>query len=319
MKDAPYSHPPRTGGTRLRPVGRRRLGRLAGACAAVLVLSPLVVAAPAGAASAASYVALGDSYTSGPGIVPQLSSTTTPTAPTSCLRSANNYPSVTARSLGLSLTDVSCGSATTEAMADSQAPGVPPQLNAVTSSTKVVTLGIGGNDLGYSTIAENCVAYTPWGPTRVGWRCQAHYTAGGTDQLATAAHTVGTKVSTVLVAIRHLAPRAEVYVVGYPDLIPPTGSGCWPELPFTASDVSYLRGVEADLNAALRSAAVANGDTFVDMAGPSADHSACAAQAERWVEPVLTMKGTYPLHPNAAGMAGMAQVLSSAMRSSRPV
>lgn len=285
----------------------------------VAILSPLMVATRAGAASAPSYVALGDSYTSGPGIDTQLSSTTTPTAPASCLRSSKNYPSITARTLGLGLTDVSCGSATTAAMAAAQAPGVAPQLSALTAGTRVVSLGIGGNDLGYSTIAENCVAYTPWGPTRVGWRCEDHYTSGGADQLAAAAQEVGTKVSSVLVAIRHLAPRARVFVVGYPDLVPPTGSGCWPELPFTASDVSYLRGVEADLNTALRTAATSNEDTFVDMAGPSADHSACAADSERWVEPVFTTKGTYPLHPNAAGMAGMAAVLSSAMRSSRTV
>jgi lysophospholipase L1-like esterase len=282
-------------------------------------LAPLLTATGAGAAPVASYVALGDSYTAGPGIATQLSPTTTPTAPAACLRSSNNYPSITARSLGLPLTDVSCGSATTAAMASSQAPGVPAQLSALTPSTGFVTVGIGGNDLGYSTIAENCVAYTPWGPTRVGWRCQAHYTAGGVDQLAATARNVATKVSSVLVAINRLAPRARVFVVGYPDLVPPSGSGCWPELPFTASDLAYLRGVEAELNASLRTAAVSSGDTFVDMAGPSADHSACAAKGTRWVEPVFTAKGNYPLHPNAAGMAGMAQVLSSAMRQSRPV
>jgi GDSL-like Lipase/Acylhydrolase family len=319
MTVPPTTRPRRPGGRRL-PVGRgKRVARIVALCLVLSVLCALVVETGAGAAVVPSYVALGDSYTSGPGIATQLSSTTTPTAPSACLRSSNNYPSITARSLGLRLTDVSCGSATTADMAASQAPGVRPQLSALAPSTGVVTLGIGGNDLGYSTIAENCAAYTPWGPTRVGWRCQSHYTAGGTDQLAADAHDVGTKVSSVLVAIKRLAPRAKVFVVGYPDLVPPTGSGCWPELPFTASDISYLRGVEADLNAALRSAAASNGDSFVDMAGPSADHSACAAKSARWVEPVFTARGVYPLHPNAAGMAGMAQVLSAAMRSPRPV
>jgi hypothetical protein len=33
------------------------------------------------------------------------------------------------------------------------------------------------------------------------------------------------------------------------------------------------------------------------------------------VEPVLASPGTYPLHPDATGMAGMARVLEAAMKS----
>ena len=260
-----------------------------------------------------TYVALGDSYTSGPAIPTQLGPGTTPAAPAACLRSSENYPSLTARALGLDLVDVSCGGATTDDLDRSQGSGIPAQLSALQRTTALVTVGIGGNDLGFSTIAANCAAYTPWGPTRVGWSCEDHYHTGGVDQLAGAVVAVGAKVARVLAEVRQQAPGAQVFVVGYPDIVPPAGSGCWPSLPFRAGDLDFLRGVEAELDSALAGAAADAGDHFVDMATPSATHSACAAPDARWVEPVLHPSGSYPLHPGASGMAAMADVLEGAM------
>ncbi len=262
-----------------------------------------------------SYVALGDSYTSGPAIPTQLGPGTAPSVPASCLRSSENYPSLTARALGLQLVDVSCGGATTDDFDHAQGSGIPAQLSALQRTTALVTVGIGGNDLGFSTIATNCAAYTPWGPTRVGWSCADHYNAGGVDQLASTVEQVGAKVAGVLAEVHQRAPGAKVFVIGYPDILPPTGSGCWPELPFRASDVNFLRGVESQLDTALAGAAAAAGDYYVDMATPSATHNVCADEATRWVEPVLHSAPSYPLHPDATGMAGMASVLEAAMTS----
>jgi hypothetical protein len=59
-----------------------------------LVLGSLL-ALPAGASAAgASYVALGDSYTSGPGVLPYV-----PTAPPECGQSELNYPHLVASAL----------------------------------------------------------------------------------------------------------------------------------------------------------------------------------------------------------------------------
>lgn len=301
------------------------------AVAAAVTLGAAVFATAAGAGSApgragprsarggtqgvvpGSYVALGDSYTSGPAIPAQLGPGTTPAAPAACLRSSENYPSLTARALGLHLVDVSCSGATADDFDRSQGSGIPPQLSALRVTTALVTVGIGGNDLGFSTVAANCASYTPWGPTRVGWSCQEHYDAGGTDQLAGAALAVGAEVTRVLGQVHQRSPLAQVFVVGYPDIVPPTGSGCWPALPFRADDLDFLRGVEAELDSALAAAADRAGDHFVDMAAPSANHSACTAPEARWVEPVLHPAGSYPLHPGANGMAGMAGVLEGAM------
>lgn len=261
------------------------------------------------------YVALGDSFTSGPAVPTQLGPTTNPSAPKACQRSSDNYPSLAARALGLVLTDASCGGATSEDLTRSQGPGIPAQLSAISSSTSLVSIGIGGNDLGFSTIAANCAAATPWGPTRVGWNCKSHYTVGGIDQLMATIHGVGSKVATVLKEIRARSRHARVFVVGYPDIIPLTGSGCWPRLPFSAHDLGYLRGIEADLNATLAKDATAADDVYVDMAAPSVSHNACTSEDTRWVESIVPSPGSYPLHPSAAGMSGMASVLEGVLTS----
>jgi lysophospholipase L1-like esterase len=265
--------------------------------------------------SVRSYVALGDSFTSGPGVPVQLGPTSRPGAPTACMRSSDNYPSLASRALGLALHDVSCAGATTRDLSASQGPGIPAQLSALTSSTSLVSLGIGGNDLGFSTIAANCAAVTPWGATRVGWSCRSHYTVNGADQLAIAVDKVGTEVASSLREIRARAPHARVFVIGYPDILPPTGSGCWPKLPFSASDLEYLRDIETRLNSALAGDATAAHDVYVDTAAPGASHSACTAADSRWVAPVLFRSHSFPLHPTAAGMAGMALLLEQAFTS----
>lgn len=260
-----------------------------------------------------SYVALGDSYTSGPGIAAQLGPATNPSAPAICRRSSDNYPSLVARSLGLTFRDVSCAGATTENLSGSQGPGIPPQLSALGPSTGLVTVGIGGNDVGFATIAANCAAATPWGGTRTGWNCISHYTAGGVDQLTLAVRQAGQKVLASLEEIRARAPHARVLVVGYPDILPPTGSGCWPRLPFSPRELVYLGDVEGQLNATLARDAATAGDVYVDTATPSASHNACTDDHTRWVVPVTLSAGKFPLHPSALGMAATARLVEKAL------
>jgi lysophospholipase L1-like esterase len=307
------------GGNRSRPYPVRRAALLL-SLGLTLVTGTLVWSAvPASArfvrraVTPPVYVALGDSFTSGPDVPTQLDAATSPSAPASCMRSSRNYPSLVARALGLALRDMSCSGATTQDLTSPQGPGIPAQLSVLGPHTAVVSVGIGGNDLGFGTIAHNCLAASPWGATKVGWSCASHYTAGGTDQLAAVVHQVGDRVSASLEEIGARAPHARLFVIGYPDILPATGSGCWPRLPFSGPDVAYLRSVEDRLNATLAGDAARSGATFVDMATPSAAHASCAPAATRWVEPVVPSRGTFPLHPSAAGMAGMARVLDAAM------
>jgi lysophospholipase L1-like esterase len=280
--------------------------------AALVLPFATVTTAAASAAHAASsptgkYVALGDSYVSGP-LIPNQSGGL-------CLRSDHNYPSLVAAADGLPLTDVSCSGATTVDMAQPQTDiGITinaPQLNSVTGDTRVVTLGIGGNDIGFVNIILTCAALSLTNP--FGNPCTAHYTAGGTDQLAALINATEPSVATVVQEIRQRAPQARVLVVGYPDILPEYNNGCWPLEPIAYGDVSYLRATEKELNAMLAKAATQNGAQYVDTYTRTIGHDICQPEGIKWIEGVIPTAPAAPVHPNAAGEAAMASIVKAAL------
>jgi lysophospholipase L1-like esterase len=256
-----------------------------------------------------TYVALGDSYTSAPRVG-------TPTGPAGCARTEADYPHLVAAQLGLSLTDVSCGGATTADAAGSQTTtsgAVAPQLSAVGPTTDVVSVQLGGDDLGFTGVVASCLALSPWGPTASGRTCRSHYDPDGQDQLGLLAQQAGTRLDGVLADVAARAPRARLVVVGYPDILPVSGAGCWPKMPFTTVDAGYLNSVEVTLNGALATAARRHGAAFVDTYTPGEAHTACAAASARWIEPLVPRAPAAPVHPNAAGEAAMARLVAGAM------
>jgi lysophospholipase L1-like esterase len=283
----------------------RRALALGGAL--TLAVTGLLGSATAAHASTVNYVALGDSYTSGP-LIPDQSGGL-------CLRSDHNYASLTAASIGASLTDASCSGATTVEMTQAQTDdGItinPPQLDSVTADTGMVTLGIGGNDIGFVDIIETCAEESLSNP--FGDPCTAHYTSGGTDQLAAAIAATAPKVGAVLAGIRSRAPQAKVYVVGYPDILPQYNDGCWPIVPIAYGDVAYLRQVEQELNAMLAAEAAAYGDVYVDTYTPTIGHDVCQAPGTKWIEGLVPTSPAAPFHPNALGEAAMAGALEAAI------
>ncbi|NUP39539.1 MAG: SGNH/GDSL hydrolase family protein, partial [Streptomyces sp.] len=252
-------------------------------------------------AHSVDYVALGDSYTSGPGIPTQVDA--------NCARSDHNYPSlVAAAGHYTGFTDVSCGGATTVQMWQAQGTN-PPQLDAVTRDTDLVTLQIGGNDVGFGSIIATCAGLSVTAPA--GSPCKDHYGASGTDQLTVDVAQTAPKVAQVLRAIHRQSPHARVVVVGYPDLLPDQGPGCFPAVPFAAGDVPYLRDTEKRLNAMLRAEALLGGASYVDTYGPTVGHDMCTAPGVRWIEPLAPAAPAAPAHPNAAGEQAMAAAVTS--------
>ena len=90
------------------------------------------------------YVALGSSMAAGPGIRPRAAG-----APFAAGRSARNYPHLVAERLSLDLVDVTFSGATTAHVLADRQRGVPPQVAALDGSEALVTITIGGNDVGY--------------------------------------------------------------------------------------------------------------------------------------------------------------------------
>ncbi len=276
--------------------------------AAALVCA-IVCAAPAGAAE--RYVGLGDSFAAGPIIPLQIK-------PYGCLKSNNNFAHVVQRRIGFAeFRDASCSGAETEDMTAPQGvtPGPnPPQFDALSADTVAVTLTIGGNDIGFSGIAEDCFTFTP----RADSPCRDQYTAGGVDEISRRIAETAPKVDAVLDGIRARSPQATVYVVNYSALFPHSGPGCHPLMPVAEGDVAYLRAKQEELNAMLASVAGANGARVVDVYAASVGHDGCALPPLRWVEPYVPASAAAPLHPNLLGMRAMARLVEAEMLRAAP-
>jgi hypothetical protein len=271
---------------------------------AAVAASLLALAVAPAAAHAADWVGLGDSYAAGP-LIPNQS-----LSPLGCLRSDRNFAHVAARARGQSLTDVSCSGARTDHMTNPQSTDFgtnPPQFNALTGAERNVSLQIGGNDIGFTEILENCVTANPFGRP-----CQKRYVRNGVDEISARIAATAPKVANVIEGIHTLSPNARVLLVNYAAILPETGVGCWPQVPLAWADVPYLRAKEKELNAMLEQQAGANGATYVDDYTASIGKDACKSSSRRWVEPLIPRNAAAPFHPNARGEAGVAAVVASA-------
>ncbi|MGV9509722.1 SGNH/GDSL hydrolase family protein [Streptomyces tendae] len=256
-------------------------------------------ATPAQAAPTLDYVALGDSYSAGSGVLP--------VDPTNllCLRSTANYPHVIAATTGARLQDVTCGAAQTAHFRQAQYPGTAPQLDALDTGTDLVTLTIGGND--NSTFIN---AITACGTAGVlsggkGSPCKDRHGTSFDDEIEANTYPA---LKQALLDVRGRAPHARVAALGYPWITPATADpSCFVKLPVAAGDVPYLRAIQAHLNDAVRRAAEETGATYVDFSTVSDGHDACEAPGTRWIEPLLFGHSLVPVHPNALGERRMAE------------
>ncbi|HEU5332398.1 MAG TPA: SGNH/GDSL hydrolase family protein [Actinocrinis sp.] len=266
------------------------------------------------------YVALGDSYTSGPGIPDQVGQ------PSGCDRSSRDYPALVAADLRLAASqvrDVSCSGATIADLSTAQptkAGTNPAQITALSDATGLVTLGIGGNDVDFAGVLAHCVERDVI-PALINTSsglapCRSSYTSGGVDQIQQKIQTAADNLATALAQIKQRAPHARIYVIGYPALVPPSGTACAHTLGITQGDVAFLHDEELRLNSMLKQHAESTGATYVDTYAPSAGHDACSSSAARWIEPLVPASSAVPLHPNARGEQGMADAVLRAIKSS---
>ncbi|MCZ4094896.1 SGNH/GDSL hydrolase family protein [Streptomyces sp. So13.3] len=271
---------------------------------AAALLTALAAAAligvPAAGASApppsVRYAALGDSAASAPGVPDE--------ADASCMRSTHNYPHlVAARLTSAVLTDVTCAGADTGTLASEG------QFDALTKDTGLVTLTIGGNDVGFTGIIVKCSALGLLDPS--GKPCANSYGSGLDDRIRAAEP----KVAAALRTIHQRSPGARVLLVGYLNLIPDDARTCRPRVLFTGGDMAFLNDFENSLNAMLARVADAGGADFVDNHPASADRDICRDDATRWTEGLIPTNRSIPFHPNARGEQAMADaVLAAAAR-----
>ena len=182
-----------------------------------------------------------------------------------------------------------------------------PQLDRLTPTTDLVTIGIGGNDIGLVQVSVECafagVTFTS---------CKARYTKGGVDRVSAKIAATQVELEAAVEAVRARSPHARVILVNYLESVPDSGLGCYPFVPVNPPDMVWLSAKYKEMNAMIAAAAANTGADLADTYTPTIGHSTCASPRTRYVEtlgvltvnPVGSISG--PLHPNRAGAAAQA-------------
>jgi lysophospholipase L1-like esterase len=250
------------------------------------------------------YVAMGDSYTAAP-YVPLTD------VAHGCYRSSNNYPHLLANATHIDeLQDRSCSGAQTADLTGRQRTvlnlRVPPQVEALSKRTDLVTLGIGANNGRlYAQIATNC--------RRSRTICRLY---DRRDALRGVVDKLGPTLTASLDQIKDKAPNARVLLIGYPKLLPPHGD-C-DRLPrMRPQDRATFRDINLRLRLQMKQAADAAGVEFVDFYAASLTHNVCARHP--WIQGRI---GNYrlgaALHPLPAGQAALARLIEQVLRRPAP-
>ncbi|MFJ9341994.1 SGNH/GDSL hydrolase family protein [Streptomyces sp. NPDC101733] len=305
------------------------LGPVAALTAATLAPVQLAGAQPAAAADR-EWVALGDSHTAG---VIKAAGDTFEVPRDGCERTDQSYPQAIDGDLHslFDLKNVSCGAATINDITfraqepighnlpgrpdpDHPFPAVPPQSEAVGEGTDVITVGEGGNTLGFADILFQCMSLG--GETGgEGTPCKDALAAGIPGRLA----KVSDDYDEMLTVLHERAPHAKILSVGYPTVIPRDTSTCeYGNLEqfatITRGDLGWLRTdvLEALDKTIEKSAGALDAARFVNLYDSSRNHSVCDSRT--WVEGITARSGDLALvHPNYLGHRNAADQVAAAM------
>ncbi len=241
------------------------------------------------------YVALGSSYAAGTNI---------PNQGTVCGRSDRNYPNLVAAALQLELVDVSCSSATTANLLFEPQGDLPPQIEAVTADTELVTITGGGNDVQYIFTALTC-----------GQAPESCVPTLDTATIDTAVADLPSQLEALAVAVRERAPDAVIMLVTYLQVVPPDGAECG-LLQLDADEAAYVSDLGQRLDRAFRTAADATDMVLVDAYSPTVGHGPCTADGEPWMSGFDGGPEGVFYHPTVAGHQAMADLVLDAIRNS---
>lgn len=249
--------------------------------------------------TARRYVALGSSMAAGPGITPRVDG-----SPRAAGRSARNYPHLLADDLGLDLVDVTYSGARTAHVLSDRQHGAAPQITALDGTEELVTITIGGNDIGYvpGLMAAHLPRVLRLLPL-VGTRLRP---LGDRASRDAALATVAGPLRTVAATLRDRSPGARVVFVDYLTLLPPAGE---PAPPLAEEHAVLGRHLAERLSILTAEAAEAEGCEVVRVAEASRDHHAWSQ--DPWtVGAALPLPGRpLPYHPTATGMRAVADLV----------
>ncbi|MDX6276157.1 MAG: hypothetical protein QOJ72_285 [Nocardioidaceae bacterium] len=253
---------------------RLRLALSSALGASLFALASIIGLNPAHAAGA-SYVALGDSYSSGNGTRSYINDGT------SCDRSTLAYPYLVAQSHGYALNFQACSGATTSTVTSTQ-------LSALSTGTRYVTMSVGGNDAGFSSVITECA--------KPGWASNCD---GKIDTATTFINnTLPGRLNTLYASIKSKAPNAKVVIVGYPRIF--NGEDCNAATFFSPAEETRLNSTADLMNSKMSAAASAKGFSFANPTSRFVGHAVCGDP--EWING-LSNPTSDSYHPNKTGHA----------------
>lgn len=241
---------------------------------------------------------MGSSFAAGPGIAPaDLSSGR-------CGRSIENYAHQLASRRNLSLSDVTCGGATTKEILG-RWNELPAQIDAVDGDTRLVTVTIGGNDVSYVGLLT---AYS----------CQSASVVQATGGLLTKCPAIAPPneeaftqleagLRAIAAAVRRRAPAARLIYVQYPTVLPE--KGVCAATPVSSAQADMLRQTAERVAQITAKVAHQSGAAVLETAVLSKGHDACSSKP--WINgfPSTTRGDGVFYHPTLAGMTAQADAL----------
>jgi lysophospholipase L1-like esterase len=245
-----------------------------GVAALTLGLATATIGAgtPAKAASSVRYVSLGDSYASGVGAGSESGS---------CDQSPNAYgPLWAAANSPASFTFAACTGATTSSVISSQ-------LSSLSASTTLVSITIGGNDVGFTSIIETCILSSTSA-------CESAVSRA--EQYANT--TLPGNLSTLFADIKAHAPNAKVVVLDYPDFYDLSVSVC---VGLSRADHQAIDNGINDLDGVIQTAAGNAGFHFADVRSQFSGHELCDGAG--WLNSISIFDIHTSYHPTATGQA----------------
>lgn len=237
-----------------------------------------------------TWVAMGDSYASGQGANDYSGG--------ACRRSANAYWALLRGHLRHGLQSepsdfVACNGATTSAVHDHQ-------LGALDVTTRLVTISVGGDNLGFSGVMKACVE-----------------PKGASCKEAIADHVNKDSLAALRASLRSLygdirgrAPNATVLVLGYPMLVGDHVDGCGA---MDTGDVPAIHRAGRRLNGSIQNAiGDRRGFRFIGLVATFKDHPACNSDADDWINGIHKTDLDESFHPNEKGHFAIAGRLAAA-------
>jgi lysophospholipase L1-like esterase len=261
---------------------------------------PIINAGPLN--SGKRLLAMGDSYSSGEGAGDYAPGTDTDT--NTCHRSANAWPVVLAHERGFKLLpSLACSGATTTDVLSGRAGSDEPerrisQISRISGHPDVITLTIGGNDLGFRSVLQDCITSN----------CIDDYHLPTGDKLDAKIDALAQMLPDLYRKIEAAAPGAKLIVVDYPKLFPDAPApNCAADDLITPVEGDYLNGEIERADVAILDSARAAGADAIDVSGALAG-GVLSCSGPQYLNGVGLQRKLFSgsFHPNADGQEKIA-------------